>query len=331
MLLKDLSQLFGVSGYETAVRQFILGHVTDYADDTMVDSLGNLIVFKKGCGANKKRIMMAAHMDEIGLQILKIDDRGIIKFVQLGTLFYHTTYMSRVKFRNGITGIISNVADVGDGGGMGKFNIEIGTSSKTEALEHVKVGDTACYVGEYIELLGNKVTAKALDDRVGCYILIEAIKKVTEPYNDLYFVFTVQEEVGCRGSKTAAARIGPDIGIAVDITPAGDYPCSPNEGNNTLGAGVCIKVSDPSVICDEYLVREMVSCCEENGIKHQFDVINRGGTDAGEMNRSGYGVRAGGISVAARYPHGPNAVVDLTDIKNALALLVNYTNREFAL
>lgn len=329
MLLKELTQLCGVSGYEKETRDFIKKAVSEYADEISVDVLGNLIVFKKGTGKNKKKIMLAAHMDEIGIQVTKIEENGMIKIKSLGFLWPYTTYMSRVKFRNGITGIISSTVKAEDiKNDFTKLYVDIGAKSKEEALKHVKVGDVASYIGEYAELKDNDVTAKAMDDRVGCYIMIESLKKIDNPKNDIYFVFTVQEEVGCRGSKVTAARIKPDLGIAIDVTPAHDYPCD-LEGSNTVGGGTAVKVSDTSVICDEYLVEEMVKCCKENNIKYQLDVIAVGGTDASSINQSNFGVKAAGISVVTRYPHGPNSLVNMKDVESSIELLSKYVNRDF--
>jgi endoglucanase len=329
MLLKELSQAFGVSGYESEVRELIEEEIKDYVDEITVDALGNLIALKKGTGANKKKIMLAAHMDEIGVQVIKIEDDGKIKVRMLGFLWISTTYMSRVRFKNGTLGIVNSTVMLEDvKNDFKKLYIDIGLKSKEEVLKYVKVGDVASYVGDFAELKGDVVTSKALDNRVGCFIQIEALKKLENPYNDVYFVFTVQEEVGCRGSKVAAARIKPDLGIAVDITPAHDYPCD-LEGSNTVGDGTAIKVSDTSVICDEYLIREMVKCCEENNIKHQMDVIYVGGTDASSINTSNFGVRAGGISVVTRYPHGPNSLLSMKDVAASVELLTKYVDREF--
>jgi len=200
--------------------------------------------------------------------------------------------------------------------------------SKEEAEKYLKVGDVAAYVGDYAELKENNITGKALDDRIGCYILVEALKKINKPYNDLYFVFSTQEEVGLRGATVAANRINPDLGIALDVTTAHDFPNCP-EGSNKVGEGTAIKVSDGSVICNEYLVEEMVNCAKENNIKYQLDVIDGGGTDAGAINKSNFGVRATGISVATRYVHGPNALLSMDDTNASIDLLVNYVNREF--
>lgn len=329
MLLKNLTQTFGVSGYESRVREIIKDAVKDYADEITVDAIGNLIVYKKGSGKDKKKIMAAAHMDEIGLQVTKIESSGLIKVKNLGFLWADTTYMSRVRFRNGMIGIVSSTTAMENvKGDFTKLCVDIGAKSKEEAMEYVKLGDVASYIGEYTELRGSNITAKALDNRAGCYVMIKALMDMGTPVNDVYLVFTVQEELGCRGAKVAAQRIQPDIGIAVDITPAHDYPCD-LEGSNALGEGTGIKVSDPSVICDEYLVSEMVKCCEENNIKYQYDVIDKGGTDASSINLSNYGVRTGGITVVTRYPHGPNSMVNMADIEASIKLLSMYVSRNF--
>lgn len=327
MLLNELSQAFGVSGYEKEVRERIKAEVKDYADEIITDAMGNLIVYKKGEAPNKKKIMLAAHMDEIGLQVTKIEENGQIKVKTLGFLWLSTTYMNRVKFRNGVVGIAAGRIEEHKND-FNKLYIDIGAKSKEEASKYVKIGDVASYIGEYIELANDNIAAKALDNRVGCYIMIEALKRTIKPQNDIYFVFTVQEELGCRGAKVCAERIKPDLGIAIDVTPAHDYPCD-LEGSNTLGAGTGIKISDPSVVCDEYLVDEMVKCCEENSIKYQYDVIDKGGTDASSINQSNYGVRTAGITFATRYPHGPNSMVNMKDVEASIQLLSKYINRSF--
>ncbi len=329
MVLKKLTEAFGVSGYEKEIREVINEIVKGYGDEITVDALGNLIVHKKGYGENKKKIMVSAHMDEIGFQVVKVEDKGLIKVRGLGGIPVTATIMNRIKFRNGTIGIVSNSVKIEDvKNDIKKLYIDIGAQSKEEALKFVKVGDVASYVGEYVELKDDNVTAKAMDDRIGCYIMVEALKKIENPYNDLYFVFTVQEEVGLRGATVAAERINPDVGIALDVTVANDFPNAP-EVSSTLGGGTAIKVSDGSVICNEYLVEEMVKCCEENDIKYQLDVIDGGGTDAGAINRSNFGVRSTGISVATRYVHGPNCFVNMKDTEASIDLLSKYVNRFF--
>ncbi|MEG0306701.1 MAG: M42 family metallopeptidase [Clostridium sp.] len=329
MLLEKLVNAFGVSGYEKEVRNVIKEEIKELADDITVDALGNLIVFKAGVGANKKKIMASAHMDEIGFQVIKIDEKGYIKVRALGGIPVIGSTMNRVKFRNGIIGLVaSTIKEKELATDTKKLYIDIGASTKEEVEKYIKIGDVASYVGEYVELKENNVTAKALDDRIGCYILIEALKKAQNPYNDLYFVFSTQEEVGLRGATVAANRINPDLGIAIDVTIASDFP-NASEGSNKVGGGTAIKVSDGSVICNEYLVEEMINCAKENEVKYQLDVIDGGGTDAGAINKSNYGVRATGISVATRYVHGPNGLVNMDDTNASIELLAKYVDREF--
>jgi Cellulase M and related proteins len=329
MFLKTLTQAFGVSGYEKEVREILSQEVQKYADDITVDALGNLIVYRKGTGPDKKKIMLSAHMDEIGLQVTKIEENGQIKVKGLGHHWINTLYMNRVHFRNGISGIVSSTVKIEDvKNDFTKLYVDIGAKSREDAQKYINVGDVACYIGDYIELKNDCFAAKALDDRIGCYIMMEALKKIENPLNDIWFVFSVQEEVGCRGAKVAAERIAPDIGIAIDITPAHDYPCD-LEGSNSLGAGVAIKFSDTSVICDEYLVEKMIKCCEENNIKYQRDVIYVGGTDISSINLSNTGVKVAAMTIVARFPHGPNAMMNMNDVDAAIELLSKYININF--
>jgi len=329
MLLKNLTEAFGVSGYEREIRELIKEEVKAYADEITVDAIGNLIVLKKGVGENKKKIMASAHMDEIGFQVIKIEDKGLIKVRGIGGIPVANSVFNRVTFKNGTKGIISSSVKIDEiKNDIKKLYIDIGAQTKEETLKYVQVGDVACYDGEFLELKDDNVVAKALDDRIGCYIAIEALKKLNTPYNDVYFVFSVQEEVGLRGATVAAERVKPDLGIALDVTVAHDFPNS-GEGSNALGGGTAIKISDGSVICDEYLVEEMIKCAEENNIKYQRDIIDMGGTDAGAINRSYYGVKAAGISVATRYVHGPNCFVNMKDTESSIALLCKYVDREF--
>ena len=268
-LLKELTQLMGVSGFEKNVRERIEQEAKPYADEIYTDAIGNLIVLKKGNGGeNSKKIMYAAHTDEIGFIVKKIEADGRLRVANMGW----------------------NWA---------------------------------------LELVNDRICAKTLDNRIGCYQLLMALKENDGSYpNDVYYVFCVQEELGCRGSKPTAARIKPDIGIAVDITPAHDYPCD-LEGSNEVDGGIGIKICDPSVVCDEDVVAAMEKACEDNHIKYQREVIDKGGTDASSMNLSGYGVKAGGIVVTTRYPHSQSAVASKADIEAGVDLMTAFSKTEF--
>ena len=330
-LLKELTQLWGVSGYEKEVRKYIKEKAAPYADEMMTDAIGNLIVLKKGTGGpNSKKIMYAAHMDEIGFMVKTIEPDGRLRVCNLGWNWTGTAYNSRVRFRNGINGVVSCMGPIEEAhNNAGKLYIDIGATSKEDAMKYVNLGDACGYWGEYLQLTNDRICSKSLDNRVGCYQLLEALKENDGTYpNDIYYVFCVQEELGCRGSKVAAERIKPDLGIAVDITPAHDYPCD-LEGSNAVDEGIGIKICDPSVVCDEDIVEAMIDCCKKNDIKYQREVIDKGGTDASSMNLSNMGVRAGGIVVVTRYPHSNSAVVSKKDVEAGVDLLNAFSKVEF--
>lgn len=329
-LLKQLTQLWGVSGYEKEVSAFIEKEAALYADEIIRDAVGNLIVLKKGTGGGKgKRIMFAAHMDEIGFMVKKIESDGRLRVCSLGWNWTGSAYNSRVRFRNGMTGVVSCQGTIEEAANnSGKLYIDIGATSKEDALQYVNIGDPCGYMGEYLSLKNDRICSKSLDNRIGCYQLLQALKENQGGPNDIYYVFCVQEELGCRGSKPAAERIRPDIGVAVDISPAHDYPCD-LEGSNEVDGGIGIKICDPSVVCDEDVVQAMLACCEEHQIPCQREVIDKGGTDASSMNLSGVGVRAGGIVVVTRYPHSQSAVVSKKDIEAGIDLISAFSQYEF--
>lgn len=327
MSLNELAQVCGVSGYEKEVRALIRRLAEPYADGMQEDALGNLLVTKRGTGANPQTIMLAAHMDEIGLQVTKIEDSGMVRVKMLGSVWIPTAYQSRVTFRNGTAGIVASSVRLEDvKTDFTKLYVDIGATSREDARKYVDIGDVACFDGAYREFANSIVSVKALDDRIGCHILLETLKALKQTTDHVVFAFTVQEEVGCRGSRVAAERVQPDIGVSVDVTPAHDRP-GDLEGSNALGEGVAIKISDTSVICDEDLVGEFIGLCMEKDIPFQKEVLYVGGTDASSMNLSNQGVRAAGISVVTRYTHGPNAMVHMGDVAAAIALLTAWLGK----
>ena len=330
-LLKELTQLQGVSGFEKAVAKRIIEEATPYADEITVDAIGSVIAVKKGKGgANSKKIMFAAHTDEIGFIVKKIEADGRLRVANMGWNWAGSAYNARVHFRNGINGVVGCVGSIEDAkNDIGKLFIDIGAKSKEDALKYVNIGDVCGYYGEYLNLVNDRVCAKTLDNRIGCYQLLEALKENDGTFpNDIYYVFCVQEELGCRGSKPTSARIKPDIGIAVDITPAHDYPCD-LEGSNEVDGGIGIKICDPSVVCDEDVVAAMEKACKDNDIKYQREVIDKGGTDASSMNMSGIGCKVGGIVVTTRYPHSQSAVASKADIEGGVDLMTAFSKMNF--
>lgn len=329
-MFNELTQVFGIPGREAPVAEFIKNELKDYADEFISDAVGNLVAVKKGHGENKKKIMAAAHIDEIGFMVLSITDSGYLKFRAVGGISLHTSYANRVRFRNGVYGCImtnSNIAEISKND-LNKAYIDIGAKSREEAEKLVKIGDVAHYVGEFVELANNRVMAKAFDNRSGAYILIESFKRLSNPYNDIYFAFTVQEEIGLRGAKVASNYIKPDIGIAVDVTIAFDTPAD-SDGEVKLGGGAAVKVIDSTVVCDEYLVDTMVKVAEDKKINYQLDVLAGGGTDAGAINLSNDGVRCCGISIPSRYCHSPVCIIDMDDVNACIDLMAEYCECEF--
>lgn len=274
--------------------------------------------------------MFAAHMDEIGFMVKKIEDDGRLLVCNVGWNWTASAYNTRVVFRNGIYGVVSSMKNIEEAhNDPNSLFIDIGAKSKEDALKYVHVGSVCGYCGEYLPLANDLVCSKTFDDRVGCFQLIEALRENDGTYpNDIYYVFTVQEEVGCRGSKTTAAFIKPDIGIAVDVTPAHDYPCDLT-GSNAIGEGIGIKVADPSVLCDEDVIAAMEQCCRHKDIPFQYEVIDKGGCDASSMNLSNFGVRAGGISVVTRYAHCSSSVISKEDAESGIRLCTAFSKYEF--
>ena len=319
-LLKKLSLCYAPSGREKEITELIKNEVKDFTDEVYSDNLGNLIAHKKG---NGKKIMFAAHSDEIGIVVTYIDDKGYLRFSDVGGLY--TKYLSgrRVLFKNGTEGVIFTEPK-NDKNSLLKMYVDIGAKTKEEAEKSVSVGDMAVFCGGLTEQNG-VIIGKALDNRAGCFALIEAIKRVKSE-NDLYFVFTVQEEVGLRGARTAAFAINPDFAIAVDVTDTGDTPnCDSNAVK--LGCGAAIKVMDYSVICDSEVKNTLISLAEKRGIAHQLEVMTEGGTDAGVIHFSRGGVKTGGISIPTRYIHSPSEMIAKSDLEDVIALITAFAEQ----
>lgn len=318
-LLKKIALAYGPSGNEFKAAAVITEEIKPYVDEIRTDALGNLIAVKKGKG---KKIMVAAHMDEIGFMVKSIDEKGFIKFSSVGSNNPAAAYFQRVQFENGIKGVIG--VEKLEGGikdlTLEKMYIDIGARTKEEAMTMVSVGDIAV-VSVAFEADENFVTSKALDDRVGCYIAIEAAKTIAKTDNEIYFVFTTQEELGLRGSKVAAYGINPDLGYAIDVTPSGDTPnCNPMTVK--LGEGVAIKVKDAGIIVPPEVKKDMVETCKLNDIPYQMEVLDGGSTDTASINLTKNGIPAGCISVPTRYLHSSAEKLCISDVDNAVKLLI---------
>jgi endoglucanase len=318
-LIKKLVEAFGPSGFEDGMRDLIRPEIEKYADDISVDNLGNLIALKKGDGSGLK-VMIAAHMDEIGVMVSHITEDGFCRFTNIGGVVPHNLQGSRVQFADGTLGIISSdrLTDRGKIHGLDKHFIDVGASSKEECP--VRVGDPAGFQREFMAQ-GNRLTAKSMDDRIGCVIAIEALKRLKNTPHNVYFAFTVQEEVGVRGALTAANHIDPDVGIALDVTLTGDMPES-SPMAISMGEGAAIKVKDSGMIAHVGLVNLMKQRAEEANIPYQLEVLTAGTTDARSMQVSNGGTAAGCISIPCRYVHSQSETVDAGDVEACINLLV---------
>ena len=326
-LLRELVEAYGPSGYEEPVRAVIEKILCDKADDLGVDSLGNLIALKKGTGTGK-RVMIAAHMDEIGIVVTYVDKNGFMRFGRVGGVNPQTLVGSRVRFGNGAMGIIGweKWLQASTLPAWDELFIDVGATSPEDAP--MSVGDVACFDRPFVDL-GTRWAAKAMDDRVGCAVAIQTLMEMDQSPNDVYFVFTTQEEVGTRGAMVSAFGLEPDVALAVDVTLVGDTP-EAHPMAISLGNGVAIKVMDGGMLSHPGVKNWMIDTAKRLGIKYQLEVLEKGTTDAYSMQTTRAGVPAGCLSVPCRYVHTPSEVVDRGDVEAAVRLLAGLVSGEVA-
>lgn len=320
-----LNSTHGPSGDEGGVRDMIADWAQKHADEIATDAMENLIVRKKGSG---RKIMFAAHMDSIGFIVTHIEKEGFLRVGRLGGIPAKEAAYTPVRFRNGVRGIFvpEEKADFGKLK-LDECYLDIGAEDEEEARKMVQIGDTAVYDTSVFSV-GEKIVSPYMDNRIACAILLEALEQIETPANDLYFVFTAQEEVGIRGAKTAAWSIAPDYGIAVDVTDVDDTPGSSKSGTVQLGKGAAIKVMDSSVICHPVVVKKLEELAQEQSISVQRDILRAGGTDAGAIHITRDGVLTGGISIPCRYIHTPVEMIHADDVQACVRLVTAFANAE---
>ncbi len=314
-IFKKIAAAQGVSGNESPTAGIIAELMSNYTDDISIDNLGNLIAVKKGTGEHPQRIMLCAHMDEIGFMVTFIEKNGFIRLAPVGGIDYGAVSYTRVRSERGVRGVVVPEAKVKAADYRAEnFLIDIGAKSDKEAARRVKLGETFRFDNDIIKLMGTKVCGHPIDDRIGCAVMVDIARRLdgVEVKDDVYYVFSVQEEVGLRGSRTAAYAIEPDISLAFDVTATGD-----TQGATPMacevGGGAAIKIKDSSVICDPSLVDELIAVAKDKKIKHQLEVLLYGGTDTASMQMTRAGSRAGALSVPTRYIHSPNELIDMSD------------------
>jgi endoglucanase len=317
-LIRKLTETYGPSGSEEKIRAVIRAEVESLADELRVDPLGSLVAHKQGDG---KRIVLAAHMDEIGVMVTYVDEKGFARFTNIGGVRTLSCVGGRVIFADGTLGVI-NVEQKRDNADkvpqMSQLYIDVGATSRDDCP--VQVGDAAVFVRPFAAQ-GTRLIAKAMDDRIGCAALIETLRRLERTPHDVYFVFTVQEEVGLRGARTSAYGIDPDMAIAVDITATGDTPESRHMAV-ALGKGPAVKVQDRGMIAHVEVRELLTQRAKEAKIPYQLEVLELGSTDAAAMQLVRAGVPAGCISLPCRHFHSPSEMVDEGDVENCVRLLL---------
>lgn len=328
-LIKKLVETHSPSGYEAPIRQLIREEIKSLVDEIRVDALGNLIAVKNPTQKDGKKILLAAHIDEIGIMATFIDEHGFVRFIPIGGVKRVYCLGGRVRFLNGVKGIIGfeHQEDESSLPTFEKMYIDVGATDRASCP--IQVGDMATFDFPFSEN-GDRLISKAMDDRIGVAVLIQTLHQLKTSLNQVFFVFSVQEEVGLRGATTAAYGVDPDVGIAVDVTRTGDTPKGIRM-EVELGKGPAIKVRDSGMLSDPRVVDWMVRTAQRSQIPYQLEVLEGGTTDARAIQLTRSGVPAGCISIPCRYIHSPTEMVDLRDVHQAVDLLLELVQAEVIL
>ncbi len=326
--IRKLVEAYGPSGHEEQIRALIRDEIEGLADELRVDALGSLIAFKQPTDQGEGlKLMLSAHMDEIGIMVTHVDKKGFLRFTAVGGVYPHTLIGGRVRFANGTVGVIH--IDEGFAGWRNKalkrdkMFIDVGATGPDDCP--VQVGDAAGFIRPMVEA-GNRLLAKSMDDRIACAILIETLRQLKRTPHQVYFVFSVQEEVGLYGARTSAYGIDPDLGIAVDVTTTGDTP-EARPMAVSLGQGPAIKVMDSGMLAHPQVKELMIERATEADIPYQLEILTGGSTDAAAIQIARSGVPAGCLSIPCRYVHTPSEMVDYADVQNAVKLMLEILSR----
>jgi len=331
-LAKRLAEAFGVSGFEDEIRAVIRDEIAGLADSVEVDTLGNLVAVRKGTGGGK-RVMVAAHMDQIGVMVTHVDEKGFMRFAAVGGVYPTTCWGAQVRFMDGTVGTIGLDGKVDrrkDLPELRDMYIDVGATSRAEVKQ--RVGDVAQFWPSF-SAQGNAWFSPNMDDRAGCIALAQLLKDLqgVEIKHDLYAVFTTQEEVGVRGARTSAYAVDPEIAIALDVTLTGDTPYPRPVMDVAMGRGVAIKVQDSGMISHVGLNRALIAVAEAEGVPYQLEVLTGGTTDAFAMQTTRAGVPASCLSFPSRHVHTPSQIVDRRDVEGAVKLLAGSLRRDIEL
>lgn len=335
-LLRELTELSGPSGFEHDVVRYLVERVKDWADDYWVDGIGNVIVVKKGKQPGPK-LVVSAHMDEVGFIVKKIEDNGLIRFENLGGHDDRILLAQKVKIRTdegvrfGVIGTISaHMKKFDDPTKIRKYSslyIDVGVSSKREVNElGINIGDPITWATDYQVFGKNRVIGKGFDDRAGCAVIVKALEEIdfSEVTGTVYAVFSTQEEVGLRGAKVAGQQIDADVALSVDTTAVSDTFEEMMDKSLSIGSGPAIKIMDSSLIASVAVRKKLITVAKEKNIPHQLEIFTGIGTDSGALHQANAGVPSGVISIPSRYAHSPIEVIDLDDLENSKTLLKEF-------
>lgn len=325
--LKELCLLNGISGDESCVREYIIEKIRDKCDYS-VDNLGNITAFRKGKKTPEKKLMIAAHMDEVGLIVTSVRSDGTLTFETVGGIDSAVIIGKRVKIgKNGLSGVVGSKAihklsaeEREKAPKISDLYIDFGAADKAEAEKYVSVGECVYFDSEFMEFGNNRIKSKAIDDRAGCALMLRLIEE--EPEYDTFFVFNVQEEIGLRGSTVSAFSLQPDIAIVLEATTAADIDGADGAAKVcTINDGPVVSFMDRSTMYDKELYKTAFEIAKENEIKCQTKSMIAGGNDSGAIHISGKGVRTIAVSLPCRYLHSPSCVISKQDFDDAYRLV----------
>lgn len=326
-LVKKLTEAFGPSGREEEVRKIILEELEGHIDGYREDGLGNLVVWK---GSGERKVLLDAHVDEIGVVVTSVDDRGFLMVEPVGGVSAYMLLGKRLRFQNGKVGIVGLEGETTDemrenlkNLSFDKIFVDVGANGREEAEKNFPIGTFAVYDARFEEMSG-KFVSKAMDDRIGCAVVVEVFKRLKPRNVQLFGVFSSQEEIGLVGASVAAYDILPDEVIAIDVTDASDTPKGYKRHAMKLGEGPALKVKDRASISSRRILERLVEVAERNKVKYQMEVLTFGGTNALSYQKTRHGIPAATISIPTRYIHSPSEMVHPDDVEGAIELLLKY-------
>jgi len=325
-LIKELTESYGPSGREEEVQKVVLKHLEGHIDGYKYDPVGNLLVWKRG--KEDKEILFDAHIDEIGLVVTNIDDKGFLRVEPVGGVSPYTYVGHRVKFPKA-TGVVYYEGETPDEQKKNLSSlsfdvlfVDIGASDRREAEKLVSIGTFGVY-DSYFYKNGNFLTSKSMDDRIGCAVLVEVFKNLKDPKHTVIGSFSVQEEIGLVGASVSAYSFSPQVCIAVDVTDSADHPKGLKRHSMALGKGPAIKIKDKMSISHRHVVEMLEQAAQKANVPYQKEVLTFGGTNAATLQRTKEGIPSATLSIPTRYLHSPSETVSLSDVEGAVELLIS--------